>query len=476
MTTTVALRGSQDDNNLHNGRPSGLIRYEELTIKSAQSLSFIGHHPQVPRRSSDDRGQLMQATRSHILLTALTMVAAAMPSFAADLGGNCCADLEERIAELESTTARKGNRKVSLTISGYVNESVTLWDDGQERNAYVGTNALEQSRVRFLGQAKIAEGWNAGYLLELGTNGNSSKAFSQDDLGRASTVTVRKSSWFIENKALGKLTVGLDGTATYHLIDDADAASTRNFSDFEAAGSYIAAFKTRSNGLIGPKWSDLMGGFNNATPGQSGRSNAVRYDSPSFAGFVVTAAWGEDDLWDAALTYKNDAGDFKITARAGYGESTDSAATKGQCALGAGVRLACQWWGAGATVMHAPTGLYVYGGYGSTSVDLGPGQAGLDGESNSWFVQGGIEHKWSALGKTTLYGEYRNDNAGLSAAGDNSNLDFWSAGLVQNFDAAAMDMYILYRNYDGDFNARGAADKTELDNFDMVIAGAKIAF
>jgi hypothetical protein len=37
------------------------------------------------------------------------------PAIAADLGGNCCADLEERIAELESTTARKGNRKVSLT-------------------------------------------------------------------------------------------------------------------------------------------------------------------------------------------------------------------------------------------------------------------------------------------------------------------------------------------------------------------------
>lgn len=35
---------------------------------------------------------------------------------AADLGGNCCADLEERIAELEVTTSRKGNRKVSLLI------------------------------------------------------------------------------------------------------------------------------------------------------------------------------------------------------------------------------------------------------------------------------------------------------------------------------------------------------------------------
>jgi hypothetical protein len=30
---------------------------------------------------------------------------------AADLGGNCCADLEERVAELEATTVRKGNRR-----------------------------------------------------------------------------------------------------------------------------------------------------------------------------------------------------------------------------------------------------------------------------------------------------------------------------------------------------------------------------
>jgi len=45
---------------------------------------------------------------------------------AADLGSNCCADLEARIAELEATTARK----VSLTVSGWVAEQVMWWDDG----------------------------------------------------------------------------------------------------------------------------------------------------------------------------------------------------------------------------------------------------------------------------------------------------------------------------------------------------------
>ena len=56
----------------------------------------------------------------------------AMPVAAADLGGDCCADLEERIAELEATTARKGNRKVKLEVSGQVNEALLIWDDGVE--------------------------------------------------------------------------------------------------------------------------------------------------------------------------------------------------------------------------------------------------------------------------------------------------------------------------------------------------------
>ena len=54
---------------------------------------------------------------------------------AADLGGDCCADLEERVAVLEATTARKGNRKVSLTVSGWMNQALLVWDDGHDSDA-----------------------------------------------------------------------------------------------------------------------------------------------------------------------------------------------------------------------------------------------------------------------------------------------------------------------------------------------------
>jgi hypothetical protein len=41
-----------------------------------------------------------------------------VPASAADLGGDCCADLEERVAELEATRVRKGNKKVKLELYG----------------------------------------------------------------------------------------------------------------------------------------------------------------------------------------------------------------------------------------------------------------------------------------------------------------------------------------------------------------------
>jgi hypothetical protein len=395
---------------------------------------------------------------------------------AADLGGDCCADLEERVAELEATTARKGNRKVSLTISGWVNEGVFFWDDGTETNAYVGTNSLEQTRVKLSGEAKISSDWSAGYTIELGINGAASNTFSQTSAGTSNTISTRKSSWFLKSKSLGKLTVGQDGTSTYHLLDDADGTNTRNYSDAEAAAVALGAFQIRSNGnFVGSlKWTDLLGGFNNGTNGQDGRRNIVRYDTPTFAGFAASASWGEDDLWDMALTYKGEVGDFKLLGRVGYGESTDPTVNKNGCAAGTGD---CQWWGAAGTIMHAPTGLYVYGGYGATKIDLTAAQqlADKDDESTTWFVQAGIEQKWLPLGKTTVFGEYRKDETGFrSSSVDGADLDFWAAGVVQNIDAAAMDLYMIYRHSEGDFSK--GATTTELDDFDMLITGARIQF
>ena len=175
-----------------------------------------------------------------ILVASGVVLSGSISARAADLGGDCCADLEERVAELEATTARKGNRKVSLKISGWVNEAVFWWDDGTEHNVYQGTNDLEQTRFRFTGDAKIDSDLSAGYTIEIGVDGAASSKFVQTDDPFTAGLTVRYSYWFLKSNKYGKVSVGQAPMATYHLLDDADGANTRNFSDYQAAGAAIA--------------------------------------------------------------------------------------------------------------------------------------------------------------------------------------------------------------------------------------------
>ena len=435
-----------------------------------------------------------------VLLAAFGLAIGVTQASAADLGGNCCADLEERIAELEATTARKGNRKVSLTVSGWISEGIFAWDDGTSSRAYVGTNSLEQSRVRFVGEAQIMPGYSAGYTLEIGTQGNPSNKFDQfgpsngTGSGAPNTLIVRKSNWWLKSKDYGKLTVGLEGTATYHLLDDADGTNTRNYSDAQAAAVYQGAFFLRSNGQSvgnptfgkGLRWSDILRGVDNGTEGQNGRRNIVRYDSPTIQGFVLTASWGESDETGVSVTYKEKWGDFNILGRVGWEKSTDEHLTG--CApfsaTGA-TKQDCEWWGGGATIMHAPTGLYVYGAYGQT-LDHGVQEISptAEGTSTTWYIQGGIEQKWISLGKTTVFGEYRHDDLGsrtgktLLTANDyvqSGNANFWAAGVVQAIDNAAMDVCVMYRHADGDLTS-SAGGSVNIDAFDMVITGARILY
>ena len=225
----------------------------------------------------------------------------------------------------------------------------------------------------------------------------------------------------------------------------------RNFADAEGTAVALAAFQLRHNGAIvgnNLKWSDALRGFNNSTPGQDGRREVVRYDSPTFHGFTVIASWGEDDLWDAALAYKGDWNGISVTARAGYGQSNDPGtatvnATNSQSGTACGgtqpgrsnpgaspplpltTNYDCSWEGAAATVKHDPTGFYLYGGWGRMKLDSFTTQAAvggplvtqtvLDPASTTWFIQPGIEQKWLPLGKTTIFGQYQHDEAGSNS-------------------------------------------------------------
>ena len=164
-----------------------------------------------------------------IILAGLLASGMAFSAQAADLAGDCCADLEERVAELEATTARKGNRKVSLTVSGQVNAGVLYFDpdiNGLDSDKWsVTDNGTSSSRFAISGQAKIDADRTAGFILEVGVGGNNPVAGIF--LSGQDSIVLRRAQWFLDSKAFGRLSIGKGHTATSG-IGQISVANTRN--------------------------------------------------------------------------------------------------------------------------------------------------------------------------------------------------------------------------------------------------------
>ena len=200
---------------------------------------------------------------------------------AADLGGNCCADLEERLAELEATTARKANRKVRLIISGEVSKALLLHDidglPGADKLRVID-NPNSGTKLRFSGDAKISPSAKAGFTVEIGIDETAGNLLGVGSL--IDDMTVRHSNVWVET-ALGKFTVGRGSTAT------------DGITEIDLANTNIASLPMS----VEPLWtqSGIPGlglGIVNPVGFDGGRANIVRYDTPNFGGFVASASCG----------------------------------------------------------------------------------------------------------------------------------------------------------------------------------------
>ena len=406
------------------------------------------------------------------------MVATTGTASAADLGGDCCADLEERVATLEATTARKGNRKVSLKIYGHVNQALLIWDDGEDSDAYIVDNDHSSTRIGFKGKAKINSDWSAGYKIEIQFESSSSSNVNATTDDDSNSISLRKSSMYVKSKQLGKLTWGLDSVATDDVTHDAfkyiglanharpDAHYIRGFQFRNADGTINATADVGR--LCGAASSD-----NDACFDIGSRRNSIRYDTPTVGGFKLSAAWGEDDFYDVALRYAGEFGGVRIAASVGYAEwdpnntgGNEESASDGEQSIAGSV-----------SIMHTPTGLFLNGSYRNTEVEYA-GVAG-DVDSDSYYIQAGIQQRWNSLGKTTIYGEYANSEDGLLTSADRSGtgitgseLERWGVGITQNIDAAAMQLYIVYQHHEAEIDGIGA----DLQDIDNVVIGGTIKF
>lgn len=427
-------------------------------------------------------------------LVIATVLAAAGSTTAsgADLGGNCCADLEERIAELEATTARKGNRKVSLTVSGYIAQELTFWDDGEETNAYLhGMGPTQATHVKFNGQAVIAPGWTAGYMLRL-------QNLTDNPLGRSAAgamdqtsdnfdqgINAQMSFWYLQSKDYGKVSVGKQANAAKSAAMFTDQSGTQVIDNYTFLAGF-PQFILRSDGDLSPAvtWGQLAFCYSQNLPLGGDCNgivmNAVRYDTPVFAGFSAAASWGEDDFWEVAGRYAGELSGFKISLGIGYSETTDEGTT-GPAVMTDKKSANFQ---AGGYIQHLTTGLFAHAAYGHEDNDdriVLNANGAVDRAKNGehWYVKTGIRQKWTPLGATIIYGDYAQylnqlGPGALARGVTSSELTRFGGGIAQEIDAAAMTVYLKYQHYQADVDGDPAL--TDLDDLDLISAGGVINF
>ena len=82
-------------------------------------------------------GGLFKSASRFALVAAAGVLAGGMAAQAADLGGNCCADLEERIAELEAQQGHRVGRKETKEIKERVTDELLPRAFAHRRTTFV---------------------------------------------------------------------------------------------------------------------------------------------------------------------------------------------------------------------------------------------------------------------------------------------------------------------------------------------------
>ena len=389
-------------------------------------------------------GRFKVASVASVAVAGLFMGGVAAQS--ADLGGNCCADLEERVAELEATTARKGNRKQSLTIYGQVAKGVVWHDQSISNDTNNGSirdmNGRSGTRFGFRGSAKINADLSAGFLIEIGVDNTTG------DVAIGGADSPRYSQVIITSKSLGTVKLGQGSEATDGITEiKLGGALSGLFSAGESSDASSVAAAAYSNSFDG------------------GRDTGVVYNTPTIGGFVVSAGWYQTSgspnevngtsRSDVAIRYAGEFGPIRVAAGVGYHVVDQISGSENTTTVSGS-----------ASIMHVPTGVFLNGAAGHVDDDDRARHGAAVGDDHTgWAISGGVVRKFNSLGNTSIEARYTQFDNNANTRNPHSV----GVGISQNIDAAAMDIYAMWEHFDED---SGLVD----DDVNVISAGMRVRF
>lgn len=329
-----------------------------------------------------------------------------------------------------------------VTISGWMSEGLTFYDDGTSSDAVqntVGGNTLG-TRLTFAGSSEVSTGVTAGFGLDIesrsggldwGTGGVGDNAVFNGINILGSYVHV--------GGAWGKITAGAQSMPTDNIavLEDPSLTLWSGISPvFRGNGVAIQTGGAANAG------GSVFGDFLNCltAPGLRGNvgigidcngiyRNGVRYDLPAFGPVTIAVGYANDDVYDIAAKYKGSLGRVSAQLAVGYAINQGPVDELG----GAG---ASDFVAGPATAIYdeaqnfqmqaglsdfGQTGLFGSIAYQHEEADLTAvgTAAGIEDETDAWWLKVGVKKKWFGAGDTSLsfdYGQY-NDQYGVAEAG-----------------------------------------------------------
>ena len=362
------------------------------------------------------------------------------------------ADKAKSVAEKEKTTVQEpvekvvtsgGGERVKLSISGWVNRAVNVVDDGKDTEAYYVDNDNSESRVNFVGTAKIDDDLTLGSRIELTIAPNKASNVDQNTAESGDVFEERWTEVSLDSKRFGKLSLGRGFTASYG-IASSDLSGTMVIATstiVDLAGGML--FRKKSDDSLTEQRIDHSFSYFNGLS----RKNRLRYDSPKFYGAHLAVSAISDQRSDAGLYWGGQGYGFKSVAAAGVADLNED-------------DTGLQYAGS-ASVLHENTGL-------NLSLSAGVQERDNQSDATNVFVKAGWLAKFFSVGSTAFSVDYtREENF------PTENDDGYSVGVaaVQLFEKYGTEVYAMYRLYSLDRDV-----EPEVHDIDVVSGGARVKF
>jgi predicted porin len=336
-----------------------------------------------------------------------------------------------------------GGERVKLAISGWVNRAVNMVDDGKDTEAYFVDNDNAESRVNFKGTAKVTDDLTIGSMIELTIAPNKASNVNQEDQETGDVFEQRITEATLDSKQFGMLSLGKGFSAAY-------GSASRDLSRTEVI-SYVTVADTAGGMLFRQKDDDTLTNLPINVAFQSfdglSRVNRVRYDTPTYHGFHLSAAAVSDQRYDTALWWGGQGYGFKAIGAVGLAdpnrEDTD-----------------LQYDGS-FSLLHEDTGL---------NLTLSAGLQERDDQSDAGNLYGkfGWLTRFFSFGETAFGVDYTRTRNQPTENDDGYSI---GATAVQFFEKYGTDVYALYRLYSLDRDV-----EPEVHDINVVSIGARVKF